>query len=88
MEEIGLKDFPFREKGRAIFDRHVLGRHENHYFIVYEIFTDDEPVLGDEAQSYKRFTKRELEMALKEKKEEFGGAYFFVLEHFYPEFLS
>lgn len=88
MEEIGLKDFSFREKGRAIFDRRVLGRHENHYFIVYEIFTDEEPVLGDEAQSYKRFTKKELKTALKERKEEFGGAYFFVLKNFYPEFLS
>ena len=48
-EEIGIKSFKHTLKGKAIFDRHVLGRHENHYFILYEIFTDEAPQLGDEA---------------------------------------
>jgi len=51
MEEIGLSGFPYKLKGTGIFNRHVLGRHENHYFILYEIFSDETPVLGDEAES-------------------------------------
>src|SRR5450830_208886 len=29
-EEIGMSHFIHKLKGRGIFDRHVLGRHENH----------------------------------------------------------
>ena len=86
-EEIGISNFTFKFKDKGIFDRHVLGRHENHYFIVYEIFTDEEPNLGDEAEFYKWFTKTELKKELKENPKTFGDAYYFILNNFYKELL-
>lgn len=50
-EELGLRDFTYKFIGRGIFDRHVLGRHENHYFILYEIYSDKKLNLGPEAES-------------------------------------
>lgn len=87
-EEIGIKSFTHKIKGKAIFDRHVLGRHENHYFILYEIFTDEVPQLGDEAESYAYFSKDELKRLLKENPQDFGDAFHFVVKTCFPEFLS
>ena len=41
-EEIGLgmSDFKYKLIGKFIFNRQVLKRQENHYFIVYEIHTN------------------------------------------------
>ena len=40
-EEMGLTgDFKYEFVGRKIFDRQVIGRHENHFFIVYKIYSD------------------------------------------------
>lgn len=87
LEEVGLKDFKFKLKGKGIFNRSILNRQENHYFIFYEIFTDDEPVLGDEAETFERFTVGELKERIKNNIDEFGGAYLFVLKNFYPDLL-
>lgn len=86
-EEIGTKNIDYELVGRATFHRHVIGRNENHLFIVYEISTDDEIVLNEESVSFERFTKDELKRALVERPESFGNAYYFVLEKFYPEYL-
>jgi 8-oxo-dGTP pyrophosphatase MutT (NUDIX family) len=88
MEEIGMKDFTYKLKGKGIFNRFVLNRHENHYFLLYELFTDEMPQLGDEAETYKWFTKEELKKELKENIKEFGDAYIFILNNFYPELLK
>lgn len=87
-EEIGISKFTYKLKSKAIFNRHVLGRHENHYFILYEIFTDEEPGLGDEAESYKWFTKKELKNELKNNPNIFGGAFWFIIRNCYPELLK
>ena len=86
-EEVGISNFTYKLKWKAIFDRHVLGRHENHYFIVYEILTDEKPRLGDEAEFYKYFTKTNLKREIKNNKDDFGAAYFFVVKNFYKDFL-
>lgn len=88
MEEVGLEGFKYKLKGKGIFDRWVLGRHENHYFILYEVFTDQKPVLGDEAKSLKWFTDEELKYELKKHPKDFGDAFYFVYKSFYPELLS
>ncbi len=88
LEEIGISDFTYKLKGKAIFNRHVLGRHENHYFLLYEIFSDKEPVLGDEAESLEWFTKSGLKIELKRNKKEFGDAFFYVINIFYKELLA
>ena len=86
-EEVGLQDFEFRLVGKAIFNRNILGRQENHHFILYEIFSDKEIILNYESVSFKPFTKEELKQAIRNSPGEFGDAFYFVLEKFYPQLL-
>lgn len=87
-EEVGLKIFTYKFIGKGIFNRRVLGRFENHYFILYEIFSDEKPTLNHESESYKSFTKEELKKRLKTNSAEFGKAFQFVVKNFYPNLLK
>lgn len=86
-EEIGVKNITHKYIGTARFRRTVLGRDENHLFIVYEIATDDDIVLGPEAVGIKRFTDKELTKAVSSGSKDFGDAFHFVCEYFYPQHL-
>ena len=59
-EEIGITGFTHKRIGQAIFDRHALGRHENHLFILFEIYSDQEPVAGHELESMHWFSKEKI----------------------------
>ncbi len=84
-EEVGLQDgFKFELVGRAVFNRHVLGRQENHFFIQYKIYSDAEPVLNHESESYVYLTEEELRSELKNRPERFGDAFHFVVKSFFP----
>ena len=85
MEEIGLKNFSYKRVGQAIYNRFVLNHHENHFFIVYEIFSNVLPTLNDESDGYKYFTQEEITLALVKNPEVFGAAFHFVIDHFYPD---
>ena len=86
-EEIGARNVRFKHVGTKVFHRQVIGRDENHLFVIYEIETDDPIVLGPEAVSIERFTTAELKKALRQHPEYFGDALYFVMEAFYPEHL-
>lgn len=86
-EEIGTHNISYKHIGAARFHRQVIGRDENHLFIVYEISTTDKLVLGDEAESLTTFTDEELKRELRESPQEFGDAMYFVLEHLYAGLL-
>ena len=87
-EELGLQgDFKYEYANRAIFNRQVLGRQENHFFIMYKIYSDATPVLNHESESYRYFTEQELRTALKEEPELFGDAFRFVVQSFFPHLL-
>lgn len=87
LEEIGIRTFSHTLKGRARFHRHILGRNENHLFIVYEITPHEEIVLGDEADAIESFTTSQLQQALVATPERFGDALYFACEKFYPHIL-
>lgn len=85
-EEAGLTgDFKYKLIGKKVFDRHIIGRHENHLFIMYEIYSDQEPIINEESESYKYFTKDELTNELKDNPNLFGDAFHFVIKTFYPD---
>ncbi len=86
-EEIGTRNITYTHIGTAKFHRQVIGRHENHMFVVYEIETDDPIRLNEESVAIERFTSQELKQALLNQPQNFGDAYYFVLETFYPEYL-
>lgn len=87
-EELGLKDFSFKKIGQTIFNREVIGRKENHMFVLYEIYSDKEPVINHEAVEFKWFTKDELRNRLRNNPKEFGNAFFVILRKFYPKLLK
>ncbi len=85
-EELGLEgDYKFELAGKAIFNRNVLGRQENHYFICYKIYSDAEPKLNHESESCRYFTEDELQTELKEHPEHFGDAFHFVVKNILTE---
>jgi isopentenyl-diphosphate delta-isomerase len=84
-EELGIKDYRSEFAGAKIFNREVIGRKENHVFLVYKVFSDQEPVLSDEAESCKYFSKEELKKELKEHPENFGKAFHFVVDNILTE---
>jgi 8-oxo-dGTP pyrophosphatase MutT (NUDIX family) len=86
-EEIGLTDFNYSFVGKAILDRHIIGRHENHMFFVYEIYSDCDPILSNESISFQWFTKAQLITELANNRGNFGEAYLFVLKNFYKDLL-
>lgn len=88
LEELGIADFPFRHIGKVIFNRHVIGRHENHYFTVFEVNSDSKPVLNHESVDYSYFTERELRSKLAKNPELFGNAFWHLVRTFYGHFIS
>ncbi len=86
-EEIGVDSITHTLIGRAIFNRHVIGRHENHQFIIFEIGTDEPIVLNHESVSTETFSSDGLKDALENRPQDFGDAFYFVLESFYRDYL-
>lgn len=87
-EELGLQgDFKYEYVDRAIFNRQVLGRQENHFFIMYKIYSDEEPKLNHESESCKYFTEEELKNDIKQNPKLFGDAFLFVVKEFFPHLL-
>jgi hypothetical protein len=69
--------------GNVRFHRQVIGRDENHLFIVYEITTDDPISLGSESVAIEHFTPVGLKEAISHNPQDFGDSFYFILETFY-----
>lgn len=87
-EETGLKDFTYQLKGRIIYHRKVIGRNENHYFIVYEIHSNQKPNLNDESVQYHYFSKTEIQTTMKLNPKKFGDAFYVVWKEFYSDYFA
>ncbi len=86
-EELGLKNFQYKFIGKAVFNRRILGRQENHYFILYEIYSDERPKLNQESVGYRSFTKYQIKRQLKNNPKKFGDAFYFIVKTFYPDLM-
>ena len=87
-EEVGFVDnFTFRYLGSGVFDRHVIGRHENHLFLMYEIESDAVPKLNHESESYRYFPEDELKRLLQEEPDLFGHACHFSIQSYFGHLL-
>jgi len=83
LEEIGTNEFKFKLLGRAVFNREVISRKENHYFNVFRIIYDGELVLNEESVDYEYFTPEQLDQELINQPQKFGDAFKFVYENFF-----
>ena len=89
MEEIGTSNFSLTAVDEFIYERHVIGRHENHFFIVFSLEVDPaEIILGPESVSYRSFTPLQLKQALTQTPEIFGASYIALLKRCHPQLLS
>ena len=86
-EELGLKDFKYKYLGKGIFNRYVIGRKENHYFMLYEVYSDTTPILNHESESSIYFTDDELKKEFEEHPEHFGDAFHFIVKDFFPQLI-
>ena len=87
-EEVGFTNIEnYKLLGKKIFNRNVLGKQENHMFIMYEIVSDQKPVLNHESESFKYFTASELKSELKENPQNFGVAFHFAVSSFFLELM-
>lgn len=84
-EEIGITPQKFRRVGETVFNREVIGRKENHLFLVYEIETDEPPVLNHESVEFKWFSGEEIKERAKKDPDIFGAAWHHVFKNLYPE---
>lgn len=85
LEELGIKDFNFKFIGKFVYERKVIGRHENHYFIIFEIETDEIGVLGDESVEIRSFSEDEIKQILKDTSELIGPPARLIFSNFYPD---
>jgi 8-oxo-dGTP pyrophosphatase MutT (NUDIX family) len=84
-EEAGLTDITFRYVDKTIYNREVIGRKENHYFIVYEIFSDDPLTLNHESVAYEKFSMEQLREELAAHPQKFGAAFHFLIDFAFPD---
>jgi hypothetical protein len=77
----------YHRVGQAIYNRHVIGRHENHFFIVYKIFTDQPIRLNHESISFTAMNPTQITQTLVSKPDIFGPAFQFVARTFFPELI-
>ncbi len=82
-EEIGITDFKFKLLGKKIFTREVIGRKENHYYVVFQITYDGDLNLGDEADAFEYFTRDQLDQEMTENPTKFGDSFKFIYQNFY-----
>ncbi len=83
LEEMGITIFNSKFIGKAILNREVIGRKENHLFILYEIYTDQHPTLNHESVSCEKFSFGQIQKEIQSNPSKFGQAFHFVIEKFY-----
>ncbi len=83
-EECGITPTNYKLIGKTIYNREVIGRKENHFFVIYEIYTDQDPVLNHESIEFKWMTKAEIKSTLQSRPETFGAAWHHVFKTCYP----
>jgi 8-oxo-dGTP pyrophosphatase MutT (NUDIX family) len=87
-EEIGVTEFEAKFIERFVYERHVLGRHENHYFIIYQIVIDPATItLGDESVAWQAFSPADLISAQRTSPQIFGVSYIALLEKCFRDLL-
>jgi len=82
-EEIGSSDIKYKLVGRKIYNREVIGRKENHFFVVYKVIYDGEIIYNEESVGFEYFSPDQLAYEIKTNPSKFGDAYKFVYNNFY-----
>lgn len=87
-EECGFTPKEFKLVGTTPFNRSVIGRHENHLFLVYQIHSDTDPILNHESVGFRWFSISDIQLTLKSNPNLFGAAWHHVFQNCFPEVYS
>lgn len=82
-EECGFTPNNFKFLGQTVYSREVIGRKENHLFLIYQINSDKDPILNHESVEFRWFTKAEIESALSSHDSSFGAAWHHVFQNIF-----
>ncbi len=85
MEELGIIPTSYKRIGAKIFNRTTRGKRENHLFVLYEIQSNEIPVLNVESDSFEYFSKERIHQTFLTHTISFGEAFIFILREFYPD---
>lgn len=83
-EEVGFTPTVFKFIGQTRYNREVIGRKENHLFLVYQISCDVDLILNHESVDFRWFTIDEIKANLKSNPQLFGNAWHHVFKVLYP----
>ncbi len=84
-EECGFTPNNFQFIGKTIYNREVIGRKENHLFLIYVIHTDEDPILNHESVEFKWFSVEEIRKTLNSNTGTFGAAWHHVFKNIFPQ---
>ncbi|MEI6691046.1 MAG: NUDIX hydrolase [bacterium] len=84
-EEVGFTPTSYRFVGSTIYNRAVIGRNENHFFHVFEIDCDHDPVLNHESVEFRWFSVAEIKELLRTSPATFGAAWHHVYKNILPD---
>lgn len=87
-EEVGITPTVFEYVGSTIYHRQVIGRDENHLFLVYKIYTDKVPVLNHESVEFEWFAIEQIKQSLRDNPCVFGAAWHHVFQTLFPRIYS
>lgn len=87
MEELGIVATTYKYIGSKIFNRSTRGKLENHLFMLYEITSDEMPVLNEESDSFAYFSEEKITQTTQNASKIFGAAFLFILQEFYPNLI-
>lgn len=80
-EECGITPTNFQFIAQTIYNREVIGRKENHLFLIYLINTDQNPTLNHESTEFRYFTKDQIKQAIATNDPTFGAAWHHVFKN-------
>jgi len=85
LEETGITITQCKFVGKAILNREIIGRKENHLFFLYEIYSDQKLSLNHESVGYELFSPQKMQKELAENPTKFGEAFHFIYTTFYSK---
>jgi 8-oxo-dGTP pyrophosphatase MutT (NUDIX family) len=86
-EELNLSNFKYKRIGQLIYNSTAKIKTKS-YYIIFEIYSDEEPTLNNESVEFRRFSIDELKKLFKQKSNMFGDAFHYIIENLYSETFS
>ncbi|MFH2085237.1 MAG: NUDIX hydrolase [bacterium] len=82
-EEVGFTPVELKYVGGTIYNREVIGRRENHFFLVYMIRHNGPVILNHESVDYQWFSVEKIQQTLQSSPQTFDAAWHHVFKNIF-----